>query len=187
MSELVQVVAEATPNPNSMKFSWGRLVVDGGPYDFPSEAAAKGSPLATKLFQENGVLGVFIAKEFVTLTKHPGVSWDRLQVQASECIREHVAAGEEIVSDQSTDDAPAASDPREIETRIEKFLEAEIRPAIAQDGGYVNLVGYNAGVVMIQFSGACGTCPSSTATLKMFVESRLREEIPEIVEVSAMV
>lgn len=184
MSTIIQVVAEPTPNPNSLKFSWGAIVVENGPFDFPDMRAAERSPLAGKLFQQNGVLGVFVARDFVTVTKHPGVSWDRLQVDVSECIKGHVESGEEIVSAEA--EVAPEIDPKDIEARIMQVLDADIRPAVAQDGGDVVFVGFNAGVVMLQLRGACAGCPSSTATLKMGIETRLRQAVPEVTQVTAM-
>ncbi|MCA9319709.1 MAG: NifU family protein [Planctomycetes bacterium] len=183
----MQIVAEPTPNPNSMKFSWGSPVLDeGGPFDFPNAAAAeKSSPLAARIFRQNGVLGVFIARDFVSVTRHPGVGWEGLQGGIADVLREHVASGEAAVSAEAVT-APPAADPGDIESRIRAILDRDIRPAVAMDGGDIQFVGYNAGVVMLQMKGSCSGCPSSTATLKMGVENRLRQEIPEITEVLAM-
>ena len=185
MSDVVQVVAEATPNPNSLKFSWGQEVVQDGPFDFPEAKAAERSPLAKRLFGLNGVMGVFIAKDFVTVTKHPGVGWERLQVDAQDAIREHIEAGEPIV-EEGAEPTAAPIDQADLEQRIRKVLDEEIRPAVAMDGGDVVFVGMNAGVVMLQLRGACAGCPSSLMTLKMGIENRLKRSFPEIVEVTAM-
>lgn len=184
MSSMVQVVAEPTPNPNSLKFSWGATVVDDGPFDFPDVRAAERSPLAAKLFRRNGVLGVFVARDFVTVTKHPGVSWDRLQADVTDVIKQHAESGEEIVS--AAAEVAETIDPEDVEARIRQVLDDEIRPAVAQDGGDVVFVGFNAGVVLLQLRGACSGCPSSTATLKMGIENRLRQAVPEVTQVTAM-
>ncbi len=188
MSEIIQVVAEPTPNPNALRFSWGRPVLEeGGPYDFASPAAAeKGSPLAARLFRINGVTGVFIAKGFVAVTKHPGVGWDGIEAAASQAISDHIRSGEDIITVEEGQATPVASDPQDIERRVKEILDRDIRPAVAMDGGDIVFVGYNAGVVMLQLKGACHGCPSSMATLKMGVENRLRREIEEITEVVAV-
>lgn len=183
MTEMIQVVAEPTPNPNSLKFSWGRLVTEAGPFDFADPKVAESSPLATKLFRQNGVMGVFIARDFITVTKHPGVGWELLQVMVQDVIRKHVESGETIV-DESAKPAEMSADPADIEARIRKILDEQIRPAVAMDGGDIHFVGFNAGVVLLQLKGACSGCPSSMATLKMGVENRLRQEIPEVIEVA---
>ncbi|MCB9833918.1 MAG: NifU family protein [Planctomycetes bacterium] len=183
MSESIQVVIEPTPNPNSLKFSWAATVVDGGPFDFANPKVAESSPLATKLFRQNGVMGVFIARDFVTVTKHPGVGWELLQVLVKDVIRNHVESGELIVEPDAKP-AELAADPADVEARIRKVLDEQIRPAVAMDGGDIHFVGFNAGVVLLQLKGACSGCPSSMATLKMGVENRLRQEVPEVVEVA---
>lgn len=184
MSEMIQVVAQPTPNPNSLKFSWGATVVENGPFDFPDIGAAERSPLAAKLFRQNGVLGVFIARDFVTVTKHPGVGWERLQADVAECLKSHVESGEDIVTAGAEE--ATEIDSQDVESRIVKVLNDDIRPAVARDGGDVVFVGFNAGVVMLQLRGACAGCPSSTATLKMGIETRLREVVPEVTQVTAM-
>ncbi len=183
MSELIQVVAEPTPNPNSLKFSWGKTVIEGGPFDFANAAVAESSPLAAKLFKQNGVMGVFIAQDFITVTKHPGVGWEMLQVMVQDVIKTHIESGEALVG-EAAEPAEMTGDPADVEARIRKVLDEQIRPAVAMDGGDIHFVGFNAGVVLLQLKGACSGCPSSMATLKMGVENRLRQEVPEVVEVA---
>lgn len=186
MSESINIVVEPTPNPNSLKFGWGVALVENGPFDFSNAESAKASPLADVLFKQKGVVGVFIGADFVTVTKHPGVAWELLQVMVRGAIENHVNDGGVIVS---ADAKPATmtGDPADVETRIRKILDEQIRPAVAMDGGDIQYVGFNAGVVMLQMKGACHGCPSSSLTLKMGIETRLKEAIPEVVEVTALV
>ena len=181
MSE-IQVNCEATPNPNSLKFSWGGVVAENGPFDFPSEKSAEASPMAQVLFQQNGVVGVFLGADFVTVTKHPGVSWELLQVMVAGAIKQHIES-DAIIVDDTAAPAQLSADPEDVEIRIQQVLDQQIRPAVAMDGGDVQFIGFNAGVVRLQLIGACNGCPSSTATLKLGIENRLKQEIPEVVEV----
>ena len=188
MSTPIEITAQPTPNPDTLRYSWGRLIAEGGPYEFCDEVAARpASPLAGRLFRLNGVMGVFIGQDFVTVTRHPGVGWERLSKEVRIALQAHVDSGEIAVDPQQVAARPAESaDPHEIETKIRAILDRDIRPAVAMDGGDIQFVGYNAGVVMLQLRGSCHGCPSSMATLKMGVENRLRQEIPEIIEVMAM-
>ena len=184
MNELVQVIVEPTPNPNSLKFSWGKTVVDDGPFDFPDARKAEKSPLATKIFRNNGVLGVFVGREFVTVTKHEGVSWERLETKVIETLRDHVVSGDPMVDDDIKEGVE--EDHGVISSKIREILDRDIRPAVAMDGGDIIFMGYDDGIVRLRLQGSCSGCPSSTATLKMGIEGRLKQAIPEVVEVVAV-
>lgn len=174
-----------TPNPNVLKFLWNEVVADGGPFDFASEQDAKRSPLALAIFRCNGVLGVFIARDFISVRKHEGVGWDNLQGAVADAIRTWKASGDEAVGPDPDADAKRA-DAEDVESRIREVLDRDIRPAVAMDGGDIELVEFDAGTVTVQLKGACQGCPSSTATLKQGVERRLMATIPEVREVVAV-
>ena len=185
MSEAANILAEPTPNPNSLKFSWGERLVDDGPFDYSRGEAAAESPLATALFRLQGVVGVFIGQDFVTVTKHPGQPWELLQVMVVGAIKQHLASGDPVVL---ADASPARGpdDPDDVVKRIIQVLDQTIRPAVAMDGGDIQFVGFNAGVVLLQMKGACHGCPSSALTLKVGIENKLKEVIPEVTEVTAL-
>ena len=185
MSEEINITAEPTPNPNSLKFSWGAAIVDNGPFDFSNAESASVSPLAKALFLQNGVVGVFIGADFVTVTKHPATSWELLQVLVAGALKGHLEGGGLIV-EADAEPARVSANAEDVEVRIRKILDEQIRPAVAMDGGDIQYVGFNAGVVLLQMKGACHGCPSSALTLKMGIETRLKEAIPEVVEVTAL-
>ena len=185
MSDEMNISAEPTPNPNSLRFSWGDKLVDNGPFDYSSAESAADSPLAQALFKQNGVVGVFIGADFLTVTKHPGVAWELLHVMVTGAIKSHLESGEPIVNDDAQP-APSSGNASEVEMRIRKVLDETIRPAVAMDGGDIQFVGFNAGVVLLQMKGACHACPSSALTLKVGIENKLKEAVPEVVEVTAL-
>lgn len=182
----VFLYTEITPNPATLKFVAGRPLLSGGePADFPDAASAADSPLARRLFGVAGIERVFIGSNFVTVTKAAEASWDTVIPAVEEGIRGHVESGAPAVRAS----APAAARPGpspsgdEIERRIRRILDDEIRPAVAMDGGDIRFVSYRDGVVTLHLQGACHACPSATMTLRMGVENRLRASIPEVREV----
>ncbi|MFT7620426.1 MAG: Fe-S cluster biogenesis protein NfuA [Planctomycetota bacterium] len=185
MNTEMNIAAEPTPNPNSLKFSWGEKLVDNGPFDFSNLESAADSPFAQALFRQQGVVGVFIGSDFVTVTKHPGVAWELLQVMVTGAIEAHISSGQPLVNNDAQP-AAATGDLEEVEARIKKVLDEQIRPAVAMDGGDIQYVGFNAGVVLLQMKGACHGCPSSSLTLKLGIEKRLKEAVPEVLEVTAL-
>ncbi|MEE9391647.1 MAG: NifU family protein [Planctomycetota bacterium] len=181
----LQFQIAVTPNPNVKKFSWGKEICANGPFDFASQKAAERSPLASGVFKQNGVLAVFVGRDFVSVRKHEGVGWDSLEGMIAESLESFVASGEDAIGPDPEADAEAV-DPRDVEARIQKVLDDDIRPAVAMDGGDIALIGFDEGIVTVQLQGACVGCPSSTATLKMGVERRLMAMVPEVKEVVAM-
>ena len=182
----VYVSLEFTPNPNTLKYSVNRVLLEKGAVNVPrkEEAAAK-SPLAEKLFGVGGISGVMIGRDFVTVTKSESGDWDVVHRTASKVIQEHLdqnlpavspAAGEATVSALS-------SEISDIERKIRLILDQEIRPAVAMDGGDITFDRFEDGVVYLQMQGSRSGCPSSTATLKMGIETRLKEACPEVREV----
>jgi Fe-S cluster biogenesis protein NfuA len=177
--------AERTPNPNSVKWVLGQPLVEGGGgahFDEPVDESV--SPLGARLFAVEGVVGVFVAGNFVTVTKSDDVEWADLAQGVVDAIKAFVAADEPTFG---PDFEPRAAGPEgEVADRIRGILESEVRPAVAQDGGDIIFAGYRDGIVEVYLQGSCSGCPSSTLTLKMGIEERLREEIPEVREVVAL-
>ena len=174
--------AERTPNPNSLKWVLGEPIAEPGiAADFPEPVDASTSPLAARLFGVSGVTRVFFAANFVTVTKREDVEWTDIAQSLVDAIKAFVESGEAPVGPDFQ--ARAALPDDEVVTRIRRILEDEVRPAVAMDGGDVVFAGFRDGVVEVHLQGACAGCPSSTATLRFGIEARLREEIPEVVEV----
>ena len=179
------IQTEATPNPATLKFLPGQPVVGSGPHDFRTPTEAGRSPLAERLFGIDGVAGVFLGADFITVTKSGG-EWQYLKPAILGVIMEHYLSGEPVLKDEGPDAADEetvdAAD-RGIVTTIKELLDTRVRPAVAQDGGDITFHGYRSGVVYLNMRGSCAGCPSSTATLKQGIENLLRHFIPEVKEV----
>jgi Fe-S cluster biogenesis protein NfuA len=179
------IQTESTPNPATLKFLPGQTVLGSGTADFPSPEAAQKSPLARRLFEVEGVTGVFLGSDIVTVTKAEDVAWEHIKPALLAAIMEHFQSGapaiegEEQASGHAEHDGPDA----EIVNQIKELLDTRVRPAVAQDGGDITFHGFDRGVVYLHMQGACAGCPSSTLTLKMGIENLLRHYIPEVVEV----
>lgn len=168
--------AERTPNPDSVKWVLGRTVMEGGvTVHFDAPPGTEVSPLAEGLFSVDGVLGVFLASNFVTVTKRSEVTWADLAEPVAAAIREGV---ETPVGPAFEPPAPEADEA--LAARIRSVIDEEVRPAVARDGGDVMFIGFQDGVVEIAFRGACSGCPSSGATLENGIEARIRERVPEV-------
>lgn len=177
--------AERTPNPNSIKWVLGEPVVpEGVSAHFASAPTPDVSPLAARLFEVPGVVGVFLAGGFITVTKRDDVEWTDVAQVLVDAIKTFFGSGDKALGPGF--EAKAAGPAGEIEERIRRILEQEIRPAVAMDGGDVIFAGYRDGIVELFMQGSCSGCPSSRATLKLGIEARLKEEIPEIIEVVAV-
>ena len=178
------IQTEQTPNPATLKFLPGREVMESGTANFPDVEAARRSPLAERLFQVEGVSGVFLGSDFVSVTKDDGREWYLLKPAILGIIMEHFAAGRPLLTEAV--DAPeesASEEDSEVVAQIKELLDTRVRPAVAQDGGDIIFQGYDKGIVYLVMQGACSGCPSSTATLKMGIENMLRHYIPEVIEV----
>ena len=185
------IQTEATPNPATLKFLPGKVVLEEGTVDFRSAADAQASPLAARLFTVPGVSGVFFGYDFVTVTKD-GAEWAHLKPAILGAIMEHFMSGAPIMGAAH---AHAGQDDGEeffeegdetIVATIKELLETRVRPAVAQDGGDITFRGFRDGTVFLNMKGACSGCPSSTATLKHGVQNLLRHFVPEVQEVEAV-
>ncbi|MCP5080080.1 MAG: NifU family protein [Alphaproteobacteria bacterium] len=180
------IQTEATPNPATLKFIPGKPVLSNDTRDYRGAAEAEESPLASRLFQVNGVTGVFFGTDFVTITKDE-TDWQHLKPAILGVIMEHYLSGAPVVGNGAATAADAAEDfdetDVEIVDTIKDLLDTRVRPAVAQDGGDITFHGYRDGIVHLRMQGACAGCPSSTATLKHGIENLLRHFIPEVEEV----
>ncbi|MEO0496634.1 MAG: NifU family protein [Pseudomonadota bacterium] len=187
------IQTEATPNPATLKFIPGQVVVPQGTVDFreAGEAAGK-SPLAERLFAVDGVTGVFFGYDFVTITKsEEGGEWQHMKPAVLGAIMEHFTSGRPVMAEAAPiaeDDGEEFFEPEDadIVNTIKELLEARVRPAVARDGGDITFRGFKDGTVFLNMRGACAGCPSSTATLKHGIQNLLRHFIPEVEEVEAV-
>ncbi len=182
------IQTEGTPNPATLKFLPGRAVMTAGTANFSDRNAAQTSPMAIRLFGIEGVSGVFLGADFVTVTKADGRDWDVLKPQILGAIMEHYQSGQSIIDADAGD---AAGDNEGVEDtaivkQIRELIDTRVRPAVAQDGGDIVFRGFEEGVVLLHMQGACSGCPSSTATLKHGIENMLRHYVPEVLEVRAV-
>jgi Fe-S cluster biogenesis protein NfuA len=178
----VNIQLEWTPNPSTIKYVVDRQLLSSGAANFTSPEAARGkSPLAEKLMEIEGVTGVMIGTNFVTITKGEAGDWDEMNDSVMQILEEHLSAGLPVAIVEPR--AAHNEGESEIERKIRRILEDEIRPAVMSDGGDITLDHFEDGIVYLNMRGSCSGCPSSVLTLKMGIENRLREEIPEVNEV----
>jgi Fe-S cluster biogenesis protein NfuA len=179
------IQTESTPNPATLKFLPGEVVMQTGTADFPSADTASASPLAERVFGVQGVTGVFLGPDFVTVTKDEDAQWDHIKPGILGAIMTHYQSGDAVMSsEQGTVDHAAHDGPdTEIVDQIKDLLDTRVRPAVAQDGGDITFHGFERGIVYLHMQGACAGCPSSTMTLKHGIENLLRHYIPEVTEV----
>ena len=180
------IQTEAPPNPAPLKFLPGQAVLEAGTADFPSAETAEKSPLAGRVFAVEGVTGVFLGSDFVTVTKNEATEWDHIKPSILGAIMEHFQSGDPVMEGEAQaggGHAEHSGEDAEIVGQIKELLDTRVRPAVAQDGGDITFHGFERGVVYLHMQGACAGCPSSTLTLKMGIENLLRHYIPEVVEV----
>jgi NFU1 iron-sulfur cluster scaffold homolog, mitochondrial len=193
----VTVYSEMTPNPSTMKFVANKhLMGIGDSVEFRSMEEAKGySPLAEELFRFPFVDGVFIASNFVTITKTNNLSWDFITMELREFVKNWIADGKDILiqmpsklSQVKTDESEQTIktyEPSEYDSAIRDLLDEYVAPAVANDGGAIEFRGYENGTVTVLLRGSCSGCPSSTATLKGGIENLLKQHLPDVKEVVA--
>ena len=167
-----------TPNPDAYMFRVHETLIPSGTHEFKQGDELSNSPLAEKLFVLNNIELILIAPRFITIRKKTDVAWHPLAEEAVEILTHFLESGEMAVFEQSS--SINLEQLPEVERRIVTLLNDEIRPAIAQDGGDLIYHGFKNGLVQIELIGACGTCPSSTATLYHGIQNLLKEEIPEV-------
>ena len=177
------VQTETTPNPNSLKFLPGKIVSNSGSYEITNKDDTK-NQLIRNLLSVNGVEGIFLGKDFISVNKHDENSWDDIKHIVISHINEFYASGKEFVINNNLNEKSEGLD--EIEKRIVQLLEEKIRPAIARDGGNIKFKEFKDGIVKVQLQGSCSGCPSSTMTLKQGVQNLLCHYLPEVKRVEAI-
>ena len=177
------VQTEITPNPNSIKFLPGKPVSNSGSFEITKKDETS-NELIRNLLSVNGVEGIFLGKDFISINKYDDISWDEIKHIIISLINDFYANGNECVIEKSLDEEKG--DLKEIEKKIVKILDQKIRPAVAKDGGDIKFREFKNGIVRVQLQGSCSGCPSSTMTLKQGVQNLLCHYIPEVKEVEAV-
>lgn len=188
---VISIYTEMTPNPETMKFVANKLLYPGKSIDFPDVQSAGPSPLATELFGFPFIRAVFIASNFVTLTKTPETSWDDVIPSIRQFLKDYLEDNKAVINEEelaqvkqeSTNEVAADDD--DVVKRVKELLENYVKPAVEMDGGAIQFKSYNDGVVNLMLQGSCSGCPSSMITLKAGIEGMMKRMIPEVKEVVA--
>ena len=180
----MNIQTESTPNPSSLKFLPGKIVMEKETADFRNAEEAKFSPFALNLFKIDGVEGVFFGSDFISITKNNNYEWQILNPSISETIIEHYKSGAAIILQGEEDKTDTSNtEDNEAVIKIKEIIDTKVRPAVAKDGGDITFQSFDNGIVYLQMKGSCSGCPSSTATLKAGIENMLKHYIPEVREV----
>ena len=177
------VQTEVTPNPNSLKFLPGKKVSNSGPYEITNKDEIQNT-LVRNLLSINGVEGIFLGEDFISINKKEMIKWDDIKHIVISFINDFYSEGKELVIDKNLNKQNLNLD--ELEKKIVKILDEKIRPAVARDGGDIKFKEFKDGVVKVQLQGSCSGCPSSTMTLKQGVQNLLCHYLPEVKEVIAI-
>ena len=177
------VQTEVTPNPNSLKFLPGKKVSNSGPYEITKKDHIH-NELVRNILSINGVEGVFLGEEFISVNKNNLTKWNDIKHIVISFINDFYSDGNELVIDENLEEKN--SNLGEIERKIVKILNQKIRPAVARDGGDIKFKEFKDGIVKVQLQGSCSGCPSSTMTLKQGVQNLLCHYLPEVKEVVAI-
>ncbi|MEZ4751765.1 MAG: NifU family protein [Bdellovibrionota bacterium] len=186
-TEAIYVNLEFTPNPNTLKFSVNRNLLPTGAANFTHLSQCEGAPLAKQVFEVPGVEAVMVGTNFVTITKSPNGNWDTIAEKVPDTIQSFLESDTSPFTPKWFEEEQARRESQgsgtDVESRVREILDQEIRPAVAMDGGDITFDRYEDGVVYLYLQGACSSCPSSAMTLKMGVETRLKDAVPEVREV----
>jgi len=177
------VQTENTPNPNSIKFLPGKVVSNNGSFEITRKDETN-NELVRNILSVNGVEGIFLGKDFISINKYDDTSWDEIKHVIISLINDFYSSGKECVVEKSLNED--FKDLKEIEKKIVRLLDDKIRPAVAKDGGDIKFKEFIDGVVKVQLQGSCSGCPSSTMTLKQGVQNLLCHYIPEVKKVEAI-
>ncbi len=184
----IEIRLEFTPNPNALKYVLDEhILLPRGSASFMNQSLAESSPLAKRLMAIPGVAACMIGHNFVSVTKSEEGDWEVLDVKTRDALKEHVLSGDPAVNPLSLDQAALPKgEENEVTKQIREVLDRDIRPAVAMDGGDVVFDRFEGGVVYLYMQGSCAGCPSSTATLKMGIETRIKQAVPQVQEVVAL-
>ena len=177
------VQTENTPNPNSIKFLPGKTVSNNGSFEITRKDETN-NELVRNILSVNGVEGIFLGKDFISINKYDDISWDEIKHIIISLINDFYSSGKEYVIEKELNEE--TKDLKEIEKKIVKLLDEKIRPAVAKDGGDIKFKKFEDGTVKVQLQGSCSGCPSPTMTLKQGVQNLLCHYIPEVKQVEAI-
>ena len=178
------IQTEVTPNPNSLKFLPGKLVSSNGSFEVTKKEETD-NELVRNLLSVNGVTGVFLGSDFLSINKSENIDWEDIKHIVISLINDFYSTGKEfVIANELTREQK--SDLNEIEKKIINLLETKIRPAVAKDGGDIKFKEFKDGIVKVELQGSCSGCPSSTMTLKQGVQNLLCHYLPEVKEVVAV-
>ncbi len=180
------IQTEQTPNPQTLKFLPGKVVMEEGTAFFQNVKESSNSPFAKKLFKIEGVEGVFFGSDFITITKNQSFEWQVMKPFILSSIIDHYNSGDATLhKDQKNENNSLKVDEKDTDVvkQIKELLDTRVRPAVAMDGGDIIYDSFRDGIVYLHMQGACSGCPSSTATLKMGIENMLKHYVPEVQEV----
>mgnify|MGYP001437405297 CR=1 FL=1 len=177
------VQIEVTPNPNSLKFLPGKKVSNNGSFEITKKDDIK-NELIRNILSVNGVEGIFLSKDFLSVNKYDNVSWDEIKHIIISLINDYYSSGKEYVIDKDLQESN--ENLGELEKKIVKLLDQKIRPAVAKDGGDIKFKEFKDGIVKVELQGSCSGCPSSTMTLKQGVQNLLCHYLPEVKGVEAV-
>jgi Fe-S cluster biogenesis protein NfuA len=189
-SPMISIYTEMTPNPETMKFVANKLLYPGKSIDFPDIDSATPSPLAQELFGFPFVKAVFVASNFVTITRTQDADWDEIKPTIRQFLKEFLEENksvifEELVIEEKQENNMVLSDDPDVVKRIKELLENYVKPAVEMDGGAIQFKKFEDGVVTLMLQGSCSGCPSSMITLKSGIEQMMKRMIPEVEEVIA--
>jgi len=188
---IISIYTEMTPNPETMKFVANKLLYPGKSIDFPDAESAKPSPLAQELFAFPFIKAVFVASNFVTLTKTGETEWVDVIPSVRQFLKDYLEEGKAVINEEELATVKQESsntvnaDDEDVVVRIKELLDNYVRPAVEMDGGAIQFKSYNNGVVNLMMQGSCSGCPSSMITLKAGIEGMMKRMIPEVKEVVA--
>jgi Fe-S cluster biogenesis protein NfuA len=181
------IQTEQTPNPATLKFLPGRAVMAKGVAEFTDPIEAERlSPLARRVFSVDGIAGVYLGSDFVSVTKNDGQEWHELKPAVLGAIMEHFMSGEPVAAPEAAIEGDSGEGDDETVKKIKELIETRVRPAVANDGGDIVFHGFDHGIVYLHMRGACSGCPSSSVTLRNGIENLLRYYVPEVVEVRSI-
>ncbi len=176
------IQTQETPNPSTIKFLPGETVLKSGLKNYTSVEEAGNSPLAQRLFTLQGVAGVFLGPDFISVSKADDTDWGMLKPMVLAALMEHFSTGQPVIIEDVSAAASGQEDD-EISAQIRELIETRVRPMVMMDGGDIEFDRYDDGIVFLSMRGACAGCPSSTATLKDGIENMLKHFVPEVIEV----
>jgi Fe-S cluster biogenesis protein NfuA len=183
----IEIYTEYTPNPESLKFVTNKMLLPGYTLDFREKKSVKDAPLAEALFNQfDFIKGVFIANNFVTLTKNnPETEWIEIVPEVKNFLKKYLAENKPVATVSNEIKASASTSQSDLEAKVISVLDTYVRPAVEMDGGNIRFKSFHEGIVTVTLQGSCSGCPSSTLTLKSGIEGLLKRMVPEVKEVVA--